>query len=59
MNSEPQEGGIADVYDRHDYADENKRVMETVAAHIMALVKGRPADGNVVPIKRWGCDDQV
>ena len=49
-----KEGGIADVYDRHDYADENKRVMETVAAHIMALVKGRPADGNVVPIQALG-----
>jgi len=35
------EGGIGDVYDQHDYADENKRVMETVAAQIMALIEGR------------------
>ena len=27
-----KEGGIADVYDQHRYADENKRVMEAVAS---------------------------
>jgi integrase len=46
-----REGGIASVYDRHGYADENKRMMEAVAARIMALVEGRPAT-NVVSIKR-------
>ena len=48
-----KEGGIASVYDRHGYADENKRVMETVAARIMALVEGAPR-GNVLqmPVKR-------
>jgi integrase len=45
------EGGIADVYDRHRYEQENKRVMESVAAKIMALVEGR-ADDNVVRISR-------
>jgi integrase len=45
------EGGIASVYDRHQYADENKRVMEAVAARIMALVEGRRED-NVVRIGR-------
>src|SRR5262249_36231787 len=29
-----KEGGIASVYDRHEYGDENKRVMEAVAAEI-------------------------
>jgi integrase len=33
-----KEGGIADVYDRHAYAAENQKVMETVADHILALV---------------------
>jgi integrase len=42
------EGGIADVYDQHEYADENKNIMETVAGHIMALVEGRSDDGKVV-----------
>ena len=36
-----KEGGIADVYDRHQYAEENKRVMESVANHLMALAEGR------------------
>jgi ligand-binding sensor domain-containing protein len=36
-----REGGIASVYDRHQYADENKRVMETVARHILALAEGQ------------------
>ncbi|HEY2229167.1 MAG TPA: hypothetical protein VGI22_15820 [Xanthobacteraceae bacterium] len=31
-----REGGIADVYDRHEYAEENKRIMETVAQRIIA-----------------------
>jgi integrase len=43
-----REGGIASVYDRHGYADENKRVMESVAAKIMALVEGRGDDGKVI-----------
>lgn len=33
------DGGIASVYDRHQYADENKRVIETVATHITDLVQ--------------------
>jgi integrase len=46
-----KEGGIASVYDRHGYAEENKRMMEAVAARIMALVEGRPAT-NVVALVR-------
>jgi integrase len=42
------EGGIANVYDQHGYAAENKRIMEQVAARIMAHVKGGPAAGNVI-----------
>ena len=45
-----KEGGIASVYDRHHYAEENQRIMEAVAARIMALVEDRP-DSNVVAIK--------
>jgi integrase len=43
-----KEGGIADVYDRHEYADENRRVMEAVAARIMSLVGGGPESRNVI-----------
>jgi integrase len=45
-----KEGGIASVYDRHGYADENQHIMEAVSARIMALVEGRTA-GNVVHIR--------
>jgi integrase len=45
-----KEGGIADVYDRHKYAEENKRIMEAVAAKIVALVGGKPADAKVVQL---------
>jgi integrase len=33
-----KEGGIASVYDRYQYTEENKRIWEAVAAHIMGLV---------------------
>jgi integrase len=45
-----KEGGIASVYDRHGYADENKKVMEATAAKIMALVEGDQR-GNVVRLR--------
>jgi integrase len=47
-----KEGGIANVYDRHQYATENKHIMETVAAHLVSLAEGRPAVANVVPIRQ-------
>src|SRR5262249_56353618 len=34
------EGGIATVYDRHAYAEENRRVMEAVAGKILAHATG-------------------
>lgn len=43
-----KEGGIGDIYDRHEYGPENKRIMEAVAAHIMALAEGKPVADNVV-----------
>ena len=42
-----KEGGIGSVYDRHRYADENKRVMEAVANRIRSLFDGGDA-GKVV-----------
>jgi integrase len=46
-----KEGGIASVYDRHGYGEENKRVMEAVAARIMSLVEGRTNE-KVVQLRR-------
>ena len=46
-----KEGGIADVYDQHEYSDENKRIMEAVAARILALAEGREHGDNVVALR--------
>ena len=45
-----KEGGIADVYDRHKYAEENQKIMETVARHLMTRANGGAA--NVVAFGR-------
>ena len=45
-----KEGGIGSIYDRHSYAEENKRIMEAVAHHLMSLVTGGTAAKNVVQI---------
>jgi integrase len=42
-----REGGVTDIYDRHQYEAENKRIMEAVAAHIVTLAAGG-GDSNVV-----------
>jgi integrase len=47
-----KEGGIASVYDRHQYSEENKHIMEAVAARFMAMVDGRAGDPNVVEFRR-------
>jgi integrase len=47
-----KEGGIASVYDRHQYAEENKRIMEAVAQKIMMLVEGGDAEAKVLPFAR-------
>ncbi len=44
------EGGIADVYDQHEYADENKKIMEKVAGHLMDVIEGRAR--KVIPFTR-------
>ncbi len=47
-----KEGGIGSVYDRHAYADENKRIMEAVASQILSLATGETGTGNVTPLHR-------
>ena len=46
-----KEGGIGSVYDRHQYGDENKRIMEAVAAKLVALAEGQ-TEQNVLPFTR-------
>jgi integrase len=43
------EGGVTDTYDRHGYAEENKRIMEAVAAKIIGLAEGRGGDNILRP----------
>jgi integrase len=43
-----KEGGIAKVYDRHGYIEENKRIMEAVAARLMAIIEGGSGSDNDV-----------
>jgi integrase len=46
-----RDGGIASVYDRYQYEEENKRVMEAVAAHLLMLARGDDATSNVIVAK--------
>ena len=45
-----REGGIADVYDRHKYAKENREIMEAVARHLITIAEADAA--NVVTFGR-------
>lgn len=38
---------VTDVYDRHDYARDDERIMKDVCAHILRLVEGKE-DDNVI-----------
>jgi integrase len=46
-----KDGGIADVYDRHNYAEENRKIMETVARHLVTIAEHGGA-ANVVALAR-------
>jgi hypothetical protein len=43
-----REGGIADVYDRHEYRRENEQVMEAVARHLVSVAEGTQDAATVV-----------
>lgn len=45
-----RKGGITDVYDRHSYAEEDKRIMAAVARHLVAVVEGSTVS-NVVALR--------
>src|SRR5262249_61040326 len=47
-----KEGGIASVYDRFQYSEENKRVMEHTATHLLALARGDAAPSNVIGLRK-------
>ena len=41
---------VTDVYDRHGYADEDRRIMAAVARHVMGLVEGKETS-NVIALR--------
>ena len=45
-----RKGGVTDVYDRHSYADEDRRIMTAVARHVASLVEPT-ATSNVVAMR--------
>jgi integrase len=47
-------GGIAGVYQRHDWANEKRAALDAWAAHVMAIAKQRNPAGNVIPLPRAG-----
>jgi integrase len=47
-------GGIAGVYQRHDWAAEKRGALDSWAAHVVSIVKGRNAGDNVVTLARAG-----
>jgi hypothetical protein len=53
-----KEGGIGSIYDRHSYADENRRVMEAVAQHLVSLAEGGAADSKSFRSARATQDDR-
>jgi hypothetical protein len=47
-------GGIAGVYQRHDWAAEKRAALDAWAAHVLAAAGGRAATDNVVKLTRAG-----
>jgi hypothetical protein len=47
-------GGIAGVYQRHDWAVEKRAALDAWADHIASVVEGRLTSGNVVTLARAG-----
>jgi len=43
--------GVARVYQRHDFAAERARALESWAAHVLACAAGEDAASNVVPLR--------
>jgi len=47
-------GGIAGVYQRHDWAAEKRAALDGWAAHVLAVVESRASAGIVVKLARAG-----
>jgi hypothetical protein len=47
-------GGIAGVYQRHDWAAEKRAALDAWAAHVLAIAEQRTTAENVVKLTRAG-----
>jgi integrase len=47
-------GGIAGIYQRHDWADEKRAALDAWAAHVLTVAEQRTPAGNVVKLARAG-----
>ena len=45
-------GGIAGVYQRHDWVTEKRAALDAWAAHLASIIDGRVDGDNVVPLTR-------
>ena len=45
-------GGIAGVYQRHDWASEKRAALDAWSENVIALVEGRSGAGNIVVFER-------
>ena len=44
-------GGVAGIYQRHDWATEKRAALDAWAAHVLAVVSGKAKKANVTPIR--------
>ena len=42
---------VTDVYDRHSYAEEDRRIMAAVARHVIEIVEGTAGVSNVMSLR--------
>jgi hypothetical protein len=42
--------GVTDVYDRHGYAEEDRRIMAAIGRHVTVIVSGE-TESNVVELR--------
>jgi integrase len=49
--SNHRDGRVRDVYDRHGYEREDAAIMDAVARHVIGIVDGTTATGNVVRLR--------
>jgi len=45
------EKSVTDIYDRHKYAKEDRRIMEVVASRLLVLASGKVTSNKVLPLK--------